>query len=229
MVLRIWHISKWLWQSIFLRVPSVWAAMGHPTRDEMERPYLIEVLGNFYGTQEAGRIFWVFMRGFLLEIGFVQYDVEPCMFYLFWDVPFTCSYTSTTYAAGQKAIVVVFVVDLRLSWKSKTIDGYVDFHMDRVLGEPDPQSLMEVVGNYIGIDIDASEDHLAMSNTKTRFALRALLDEYNLPLLDVDTPLPPGAGKLIYAPVSTNNPAVTKVNGRRIVGCGSWLAITVDL
>ena len=73
--------------------------MGYPSTNENGRPYLIEVIGNLYGTQQAGRIFWQFMRGFLLEIGFVQSDVEPCLFYLFWDVPFKCSRIGTTYAA----------------------------------------------------------------------------------------------------------------------------------
>ena len=107
--------------SIFLRLPSMWKAMGYPPTDAKDGRYLIEVIGNLYGTQQAGRIFWQFMRGFLLEIGFVQSDVEPCLFYLFWDVPFTCSRSASTYAAKQKAIVVVFVDDSRLSWNGDTI------------------------------------------------------------------------------------------------------------
>ena len=66
---------------------------------------------NLYDTQDAGRIFWQFMQRFLLEIGFVQSDVEPCIFCLFWDKVFTCTHTDITYAAKQKAIVVVFVDD----------------------------------------------------------------------------------------------------------------------
>ena len=42
----------------------------------------------------------------------------------------------------------------RLSWTGKTIEGYVDHYMERVFGKPDQQSLSEVIGNYIGIDID---------------------------------------------------------------------------
>ena len=214
--------------SIFLRLPSMWSAMGYPTKDCDGRPYLIEVIGNLYGTQQAGRIFWQFMRAFLLDIGFVQSDVEPCLFYLFWDKAFTCSHTGIVHVGKQQAIVVVFVDDSRLSWRGVTIEAYVDFHMERVFGTPSAQSLLETVGNYIGIDIDASPDHLEMSNTKTREAMRALLDEYDLPVLDVSTPLPPDAKRLVYAPISDDNPAVPVVNGRRIVGCGSWLALTVE-
>jgi len=46
--------------SIFLRLPSMWSAMGYPTKDCDGRPYLIEVIGNLYGTQQAGRIFFLF-------------------------------------------------------------------------------------------------------------------------------------------------------------------------
>ena len=67
-----------------------------------------------------------------------------------------------------------------------------------------------------------------MSNTKTRDAMRAILEEYDLPVLDVSTPLPLDAKRLVYAPISDDNPAVPVVNGRRIVGCGSWLALTVE-
>ena len=139
--------------SIFLRLPSMWSAMGYPTKDCDGRPYLIEVIGNLYGTQQAGRIFWQFMREFLLDIGFVQSDVEPCLFYFFWDKAFTCSRTGITHDGKQQAIVVVFVDDSRLSWRGKTIEAYVDFHMERVFGTPSAQSLLETVGNYIGIDI----------------------------------------------------------------------------
>ena len=214
--------------SIFLRLPSVWSAMGYPTHDRDGRPYLIEVIGNLYGTQQAGRIFWQFMRDFLLDIGFVQSDVEPCLFYLWWDESFTCSRSGVTHAGKQQAIVVVFVDDSRLSWRGLTIEAYVDFHMERVFGTPSAQALLETVGNYVGIDIDASPDHLSMSNTKTRDAMRAILEEYDLPVLDVSTPLPPDAKRLVYAPISDENPAVPVVNGRRIVGCGSWLALTVE-
>ena len=98
--------------------------------------------------------------------------------------------------------------------------------MDSVFGELDPQSVLEVVGNYIGIDVNASENHLTMSNTKKRMAQRALLDEYDLPLFDVNTPLLPNARELMYASVSAENPAVTMVNETRVVECGSWLAVT---
>ena len=54
------------------------------------------------------------MREFLLDIGFVQSDVEPCLFYLFWDKAFTCSRTGITHAGKQQAIVVVFVDDISL-------------------------------------------------------------------------------------------------------------------
>ena len=133
------------------------------------------------------------MREFLLDIGFIQSDVEPCLFYLFWDVPFTCSRAGVTHAGKQQALVVVFVDDSPLSWRGATIEAYVDFHMERVFGTPSAQSLLETVGNYIGIDIDASPNHLEMSNTKTCEAMRALLEEYNLPVLEVSTPLPPDA------------------------------------
>ena len=168
------------------------------------------------------------MRAFLLEIGFIQSDVEPCLFYLFWGASFTCSRSGTTHDAKQKAIVVVFVDDSRLSWQGKTIEEYVDYHMGRVFGTPSLQSQAEVIGNYIGIDIDASPGHLTMPNTKTNESMRALLDEYNLPVLEVSTPLPPNAKELVCAPISDDNPAVTVVNGRRIIGCGSWLALTVE-
>ena len=121
--------------------------MAYPTKDCDGRPYLIEVIGNLYGTQQAGRIFWQFMRAFLLDIGFVQSDVEPCLFYLFWDVAFTCSRTGVVHAGKQQAIVVVFVDDSRLSWRGATIEAYVDFHMERVFGTPSAQSLLETVGN----------------------------------------------------------------------------------
>jgi hypothetical protein len=75
--------------------------MGHPVQDSEGRLHLIEVLGNLYDTQEAGRVFWQFMRCFLLEIGFVQSDVEQSIFYLFWDEPFTCPHTTTPYAASS--------------------------------------------------------------------------------------------------------------------------------
>ena len=48
--------------SIFLRLPSAWKMMGYPMFDPQGRPLLIEVIGNLYGTQRAGRIFWEFMR-----------------------------------------------------------------------------------------------------------------------------------------------------------------------
>ena len=84
--------------------------------------------------------------------------------------------------------MVVFVDDYRLSWQGDTIESYVDFHMDRLFGTPSEQSLLETAGNYIGIDIDASPNHLEMSNTKTRESMRALLNEYDLPVLEVSTP-----------------------------------------
>ena len=118
--------------------------------------------------------------------------------------------------------------DSRLSWQGETIESYVDYHMDRVFGTPSLQSQEEVIDNYIGIDIDASPNHLTMSNTKTHELMRALLDEYNLPVLDMFTPLPPNAKALVYALISDDNPAVPVMNGRRIVGYGSWLALTVE-
>ena len=95
--------------SIFLRLPSMWSAMGYPTHDRDGRPYLIEVIGNLYGTQQAGRIFWQFMREFLLDIGFVQSDVEPCLFYLFWDKAFTCSWSGSTHAGKQQALSLIHI------------------------------------------------------------------------------------------------------------------------
>ena len=46
---------------------------------------------------------------------------DPCIFYLFWDKPFTCSHTIITYAAGYNVIVALFVDDSRLSWNMYTL------------------------------------------------------------------------------------------------------------
>ena len=100
-----------------------------------------------------------------------MHRVNVQFFYLFWDVPFACPRTSITHAAKQKAIVVVFVDDSRLSWSGKTIEEYVDHHMDRVFGKPDPQSLSEVIDNYIGIDIDAENNCRRMLSTYSNVSL----------------------------------------------------------
>ena len=92
---------------------------------------------------------------------------------------------NVTHAAGQKAIIVVFVDDGRLGWSGDSICTFFDYHFDRVFGAPDEQSVLETMGNYIGIDVVADEDSMTLTCDKTRANLKGLMEANGLELLDV--------------------------------------------
>ena len=58
-----------------MKLPRGFAFKGHTKR------HVLELIYNLYGAKDAGRIYFLFMRDYMIALGFVQDPIDPCVFY----------------------------------------------------------------------------------------------------------------------------------------------------
>ena len=129
---------------IYMEMP---AGMDSPGTDRKQ--YVLKLRKNLYGLKQAGLNWFEYLKAGLTERGFVQSEVDPCVFY------------------RSDAILLVYVDDcIILSKESKVVDSIVQ---SLATGQ-DPNDPMKKfskqyvltndggIKNYLGVEVDSRED-----------------------------------------------------------------------
>lgn len=208
---------------VFLRLPAGFDLIDIPAFASDGSPNFLQVTGNLYGLQDAGCVFWNHNKGKLLSTGWIQSDVEPCLFYLTWKMPYYCPIMKITHPGNQQAVLAVYVDDHKLGYRGETIEDFFNYHFAAWYG-PDSGNPDEHLA-FMGCDYMPYPTKFVVNCNKTRRKLKGTFDANGINILKVSTQLPPNAYYLLHNPVSASNPIVTSFPARGIVGSSSWVAM----
>jgi hypothetical protein len=201
---------------VFLRLPQGLDLLGADPRfryrDDNGDPLLWRCDANLYGLQDAGAVFYALARDWLLEIGFTQSTVDPCIFVLRRGAPhndFTVQglYVDDSLGAySTTAIKEWFLTEFEKKFEQSpdSGDGHPEFLAMR-------------------FKVSADRKTIRVNTPKLWGRLRTRLADVNLPT--VSSPTPSNFMDLLFAPEDpVLNPMVSKseFDMRGILGVVNW-------
>ena len=179
-------------------------------RNAQGEPVFWRCDANLYGLQDAGAVWWVMARDWLLKLGFKQSSVDPCIFSL-WRPEH-----------NDFCIIGLFVDDSLGAHSTLAIKQWFlaefekEFDQSPDSGDDHPE--------FLAISFSQSTDlkSVRLNTPKLWARLRARFGANPLP--EVTSPLPANAFALLYAEASPSNPILPKeeFDARGILGVANW-------
>jgi hypothetical protein len=189
---------------VYLRLPPGLDSLRDATGDtrlsyktNSGEPLFWRCDANLYGLQDAGAIWWVLARDWLLGLGFKQSTVDPCVFSL-WR------------SEGDFCVIGLYVDDSLGAYSTTSIKEWYLAEFEKYFQQsPDSGSDHP---EFIAIRFTVSPDRrtVRLNTPKLWGRLRARFGDVDLP--NVSSPLPHNAIDLLYADISPENPIVSKLD-----------------
>ena len=180
-------------------------------KDSHGNTVLFRCPGNLYGLQQAGRIWYLCAREWLLgpSMRMAQSNVDPCIFY-------------RRFPDSAFIILALYVDDSLQVMSNSTVSAWFAAEFTKRFNQS-PGSGGNI-HDFLGMTITQSEDRrvLRVNCPKLWMKLRERLDRTTLP--NAKAPLPGNAMEEVYAEPSEENPILTEdeCDVRGILGQVAW-------
>ena len=142
-------------RDMYMHIPPNWDPPKLKGKDK--RDYVLKLRKNLYGSRNAARNWWLFLRKGLLERGFHQSDMDPCLF------------------LRDDCLLLCYVDDCLLAGKSQHVLSQVSADLRKTYGIDDEGE----INDFLGVNIKLNPESKTLEFTQTGL-IDSILSQLNL-------------------------------------------------
>ena len=152
----------------FMKIPHGFSFEGS------SNDYVLKLKKNLYGQRQAARVYFLFLRDYLVNLGFTQSKVDPCVFY------------------GTNCVILVYVDDLIIGAKTdQDLNNALELLNDNIDLENKGS-----IDDYVGVHVTHFEDRIELTQPHL---IESVLKDLRLDGSDCNTsPTPTVVGQVLH-------------------------------
>ena len=161
--------------------------------------HVLQIIYNLYGGKDAGRIYFLFMRDYLVKIGFVQNPSDPCIFFY------------------KQVVLMMYVDDFIIGGPT---DQAIDDAIELIKDNADVEDKGDI-SDYVGVHVEKLDNNtLKLSQPHL---IKSILDDLRIELISKSVETPALSGVILHADLF-GEPHDNHFKYRSIIGKLNYLA-----